>query len=507
MNLLVRGRFVITQQERYGTDGIITDGAVYVSGREIIEVGNYKDLKKAYSTATVIGSPRFWVMPGFVNAHQHGKGLTQFQLGGLDEALELTRVKPTPQAKAPPYLDTLYAALRMIEAGVTTCLHYNSSRGPAQYETDVQDRIKAYKQAGIRVSFGLDVRNRNHVVYGDDEFLDALPVSLRDRAREKLTQPRTADPEQYFRFVKQLDDDLRNDPGGRIKLFLTPAGPQWCTEDLLQSIRRISLDGGYGIQIHVLETKYQRAYFSRTYGKSAVEWLDDLNFLSPQVSLAHGVWLSEDDISLVARRGSAVVHNPSSNLRLKSGIAPIALLYKAGIRLALGLDSSTLNDDMDMLQEMRLSVNLQRVPGITSTTMPLKNMFRMATVNGCEILGWGQSAGTLEPGKSADMILLDSKELSRPYLAPEQNPIDTLVYRGRAASVDTVIVDGEILYRGKKHRRLNAQDVFRQLRTSVQPAAANDGKSIEAELLPYAIRYYQAWDDEPWVPYHIVNGI
>jgi 5-methylthioadenosine/S-adenosylhomocysteine deaminase len=504
---LVRGRFVLTMQERFGADGIVEDGAVYVSGKNIVEVGPYKDLKAQYPTASIIGSPRFWVMPGFVNAHQHGKGLTTFQLGGLDEPLEVTRVKSIPQAKVPTYLDALYAALRMIEAGVTTCLHYNSSRGPAQYENDLRDRIKAYREAGIRVSFGLDIRNRNHVVYGDEEFLATLPPTLRERAREKLAQPRTADPEDYFRLVSELDDEMRNDPEGRIKLFLTPAGPQWCTEDLLQAIRRTADERHLGIQIHVLETKYQRAYFLRTYGKSATEWLDELSFLSPQVSLAHGVWLSEHDIGLVARRGSAVVHNPSSNLRLKSGIAPLAFLYRAGVQLALGLDSSTLNDDMDMLQEMRLSANLQRVPGVSSETVPLKDIFRMATVNGSKVLGWGETSGTLEPGKRADMILLDSKTLIGPYLSHDQNPIHILLYRGRASSVDTVIVDGEIIYQEKRHRRLNSKNLLKQLKTSVKPADTDRGESLEEDLLPYAIRYYQTWDDEPLVPRHIVNSI
>ncbi len=155
-----------------------------------------------YSTATFVGSPRFWIMPGFVNAHQHGKGMTSFQLGALDEPLELTRVKTAPQAKIPPYLDTLYAALRMIEAGVTTCLHYNSSRGPTQYESDVRERIKAYAEAGVRVSFGLDIRNRNHLVYGDEEFLASLPPAVKERAREKITEPRTANAENYFRSWK-----------------------------------------------------------------------------------------------------------------------------------------------------------------------------------------------------------------------------------------------------------------------------------------------------------------
>ena len=358
----------MTMREGLDADGIIKDGAIYVSGKNIVEVGLFKDLKAQYPTATIVGSPRFWITPGFVNAHQHGKGMTSFQLGALDEPLELTRVKAPPQAKIPPYLDTLYAALRMIEAGVTTCLHYNSSRGPIQYESDVRERIKAYAEAGVRVSFGLDIRDRNHLVYGDEEFLASLPPAVKERAREKITAPRTANPENYLRLVGQLTDELRNDRDGRIQLFLTPAGPQWCTEDLLRTIHRIADDRGLGIQIHVLETKYQRAYFHRTYGKSAVEWLDQLQFLTPNVSLAHGVWLSEQDIGLVAQRRSALVHNPSSNLRLKSGIAPLTLIRRAGILLALGLDSSTLNDDMDMLQEMRLSANLQRVPGVSAET-------------------------------------------------------------------------------------------------------------------------------------------
>jgi 5-methylthioadenosine/S-adenosylhomocysteine deaminase len=322
-----------------------------------------------------------------------------------------------------------------------------------------------------------------------------------------MMQPRTANAEDYFRLAGALSNEYSNNPEERIKIFLTPAGPQWCSEDLLRAIRRLSEERSLGIQIHVLETKYQRAYFSRTYGKSAVEWLDELGFLAPHVSLAHGVWLSERDAGIIARRGSAVVHNPSSNLRLKSGIAPLALLHSAKIRLALGLDSSTLNDDMDMLQEMRLSANLQRTPGVGAATVPLKEILGMGTVNGSTALGWGEVSGSLEPGKRADMILLDSRPLSSFYLSSGQNPIDALLYRGRASSVDTVMVDGEILYQGKKHLRLNAQDISKQLKKSIQPAAANGGDPIEAELLPYAVRYYQAWDDEPLTPHHIVNSI
>ncbi len=508
MDYLVRGEFVLTMCADLGCDGIIDGGAVFISGKRIIEVGRYQDLKTQYPTATVVGSRRFWVMPGFVNAHQHGKGLTNFQLGGVDEAFELSRVKARPQARVPAHLDTLYAAMRMIEAGITTCFHYNASRGAAHYEADVNDRMRAYDEAGMRVSFGLDIRNRNHLVYGDSEFLTTLPPDLRERAREKTSESRTADPENYFRIARQLCADLGRKPESRINLFLTPAGPQWCSEELLVNIREFSQERQLGIQIHLLETKYQRAYFLRTYGQSAAEWLDRLGFLSPRVTLAHGVWLGERDIALVAQRGCALVHNPSSNLRLKSGIAPLPALYAAGVPLALGLDSSSLNDDMDMLQEMRLCANLQRVPGVSKPTVPLETIFRMATVGGANALGWGQRCGTLVAGQEADIVLLDTRRLQAGYLAPAQNPIDVLLYRGRASDVDTVMVAGEILYQGREHQRLDAKAIIKRLKESIKPAAVSDGTdTLDAELLPYVERYYRSWDADPVTPHHIVNGL
>jgi 5-methylthioadenosine/S-adenosylhomocysteine deaminase len=119
----------------------------------------------------------------------------------------------------------------------------------------------------------------------------------------------------------------------------------------------------------------------------------------------------------------------------------------------------------------------------------------------------GELAGTLEPGKRADMILLDNKTLIGPYLSLDQNPIHVLLYRGRASAVDTVMVDGEILYQEKRHRRLNSQNLLKQLKTSITPADADCGESLEGDLLPYAIRYYESWDDEALVPHHIVNSI
>jgi cytosine/adenosine deaminase-related metal-dependent hydrolase len=493
--------------DRLGAGGVVEDGAVYVAGKDIVEVGRFKDLKAVYPTATVLGSSRYWVMPGFVNAHQHGKGLTVYQLGGKDDCFEISRFSPEPQASVEPYIDTLYGCSRMIEAGITTCIHYNSSRGPSFYETDMLDRLRAYQDSGMRVSFGLDIRDRNHLVYGEDSFIQSLPSPLREQVAAKFAISRTVDAGAYFPLVKKLADSIAQNGQERIRLFLTPAGPQWCSGDLLHAIQRESNERDLGIQIHVSETKYQRAFFARAYNKSAVEWLNELDFLSPRVSIAHGVWLNQNDLGILAAKGCGIVHNPSSNLRLRSGIAPLPLFYRAGIPLALGLDSSTLNDDSDMMQEIRLAANLQRIPGASAGLVPLEAIFRMATVDGMNLLRWSDIAGTLESGKQADLILLDSREFALPYLAPHQSPIETLVYRGKSAAVDTVLVGGEILYQGKKHRRINTKALHKQLRQDITPPSQKRADGPEIELMPYLRALFDSWDQDQTAPYHRFNSV
>ncbi len=503
MEYLVRGKFVVTMA-RDGSPSVIRNGAVVVSGRDIVEVGRYSDLKTSYPTATTVGSSRHWVIPGFVNAHQHGKGLTTFQLGGKDDCFEISRFAGEPMADLDPYLEALYACKTMIECGITTCLHYNSARSPETYEVDVDERLRAYRDSGMRVAFGLDIRDRNHIVYGDDEFLASLPPSLREQAAARYGESRTAAPDDYFRVARRLDDEM-NGASDRIRLFLTPAGPQWCTEELLRIIRRVATERGLGIQIHVLETKYQRSYFLREYGESAVQWLANLDFLAADVSLAHGVWLNRDDIRTTTAKHASVVHNPSSNLRLRSGIAPLMHFHAGGVRLGMGLDSAPLNDRPDMFQEIRLAANLQRFPGGGSGLMPLADIFHAATAGGADILGWGTTCGTLQPGRRADLVLVDSRPIVEPYLAKHQTPVDALVYRGGAGAVDTVMVDGELLYRGGKHVRLDEKVLLKEVKQKIKPALRRSTGGLEARLMPRVRDFLESHEEHPVKPFSEFN--
>jgi 5-methylthioadenosine/S-adenosylhomocysteine deaminase len=189
---------------------------------------------------------------------------------------------------------------------------------------------------------------------------------------------------------------------------------------------------------------------------------------------------------------------------LRSGIAPLPLFHEAGVVLGIGLDGNALNDDFDLFQEMRLAANLQRVPGVDRRLAPTEQIFRMANAGGAQALGWGDLTGTLEPGKRADLVLIDMRSSRMPYLAPYQSAIDTFVYRGRASNVDTVMVNGEILYQGKQHVRLDPESIVRALRAKIAPPSPVD--PFGEQILPHIVRFYSAWDEDPLTPFHAVNS-
>ncbi|HIH72317.1 MAG: 5-methylthioadenosine/S-adenosylhomocysteine deaminase, partial [Thermococcales archaeon 44_46] len=194
------------------------------------------------------------------------------------------------------------------------------------------------------------------------------------------------------------------------------------------------------ITIHINETRDEVKQIKEKYGKAPVEFLDELGFLGSDVTAAHGVWLTDKEIEILAKRGVTIVHNPGSNMKLASGVMPIEKLLKAGVNLTLGTDGAASNNNLDMLEEMKLAALLHKVHNLNPMLANAKTVFTMATQNGAKALGL--NAGVVKEGALADVVIID---FNKPHLRPITNVISHLVYSANGNDVETTIIDGKIV--------------------------------------------------------------
>ncbi len=493
---IIRGKHVVTRVIDDNSSEIIGDGAIYQENGAIVEVGKFDELMSRFSPDEVVGDGSQMVIPGLVNAHHH-VGLTPFQLGSPDLALEPWIVVRTMNRDVDNYLDTLYCAIQMIEAGITTVMHnhatWRKTEGSGFHDSG-SEVLKAYQDAGMRVAFSFSHRDQNRVAYEEDErFLARLPRDLANRINQRLVETQMS-TEEYVDLFEGLSCDFGDD--SRIRIFLSPGNVQWCNDSFMESVKEAAARHGTGIHIHLQESFYQKLYGIRTWGKTPLAHLRDLGFTGPEVSCAHGVWITDSDIRTLAETGTMVCHNASSNLRLKSGIAPLNKMLANGVGVALGIDEAGLNDDNDMIQEMRLVHKIHREPGVYSPAPTSHQVLRLATANGAKATFFGDNVGTLEVGKRADAVLVDMKHINEPYLDAGTNAVDALLYRGRGLDVATVIVEGEVLMKDREMTRVNKAEVWKALRDSLSrelSEAELERIAVAQELLPHVQRFYGQW--------------
>jgi 5-methylthioadenosine/S-adenosylhomocysteine deaminase len=267
----------------------------------------------------------------------------------------------------------------------------------------------------------------------------------------------------------------------------------------LRALQEHATKYGVGMHMHLLETAYQKEYARRRTGTTAVGHLEDLGLLGPQMTLGHGVWLTEADVERVAATGTMICHNASSNLRLRSGVAPLNHWTARGVRVAMGLDEAGINDDRDMLQEMRLVLRLHRVPGMEDIVPTAPQVFQMATENGALTTGFADHIGTLEPGKAADLVLVNWQQIAYPYLDEAVPVVDAVVHRAKASGVETVLVAGEPILRDGQFTRVNKGEMLRALadalRVPLQPAEKSR-RELSPAVMPFVTRFYEGWLDE-----------
>ena len=507
---LIRGKFVICKVLNRHEAQVIEDGAVFQRDGIIVEVGSFASLVGKYRADEVLGSERHVVLPGFVNSHHHS-GLLAFQLGTPDLPLELWFASRYRKRDVDPYLDTLYAAFEMIESGITTVQHLHSrASGPVANVHQSANRIlKAYRDIGMRVSYSYNVRDQNRLVYGDDEmFLARLPADLAPAVAAAL-HAQAMPLEDCFSLFEQLHAEHAGEE--RVRIQLAPANLHWCSDRALARLRDYADRYRVPLHMHLLETQYQKEYAKRRSGGTAVTHLRDMGLLGPHMTLGHGVWFTEHDIDLIAESGTLVCHNPSSNLRLRSGIAPLNFLEQRGVRVALGLDDGSLNDDRSMLQEMRVALKVHRVPGMDDAVPTAPQVLQMATENGARTTPFGTGIGTLEAGKAADIVVMDWNHIAFPYLDDEVSVVDALVHLARTAGVETVLVAGEAVLRDGRFTRVDKNDVLQAFAASLGVPLRPDEearRALSKRLLPHVRQFYQDegyLDGQAHTPFHHPN--
>jgi cytosine/adenosine deaminase-related metal-dependent hydrolase len=490
---LIRGKYVICKATGRDSAEVIADGAVFQRDGIIVEIGDYGALARRHRADETLGSDQHIVLPGLVNSHHH-VGLTPFQLGSPDLPLELWFASRLRLRDVDLYLDTLYSAFEMIQSGVTTVQHlHGRSRGPVERIHEAASTVlRAYGDIGMRVSYSFGVRDQNRLVYApDEEFVRRLPPALGAEVAQ-LLRAQAIPLEDNFALFEQLHREQAQ--AERVRIQLAPHNLHWCSDRALEMLKDCSLRFGVPMHMHLLETKYQKEYGRRRSGTSAVGHLRDVGLLGPSLTLGHGTWLTESDLDLIADSGTMICHNASSNLRLRSGIAPLNHLHARGVRVALGIDEAGINDDRDMLQEMRLVLRVHRVPGMDDAVPTSTQVFQMATEHGAHTTAFGAHIGTLEPGKAADICIMNWKHIASPYLDDGVPIVDALVHRARTSGVETVIVAGETILRDGRFTRVDREAVLEELAASLSaPLSMLESRrpGLSNELLPHVAAFYR----------------
>ena len=389
--------------------------------------------------------------------------------------------------------------------------HHGSMASPRPYSANLSQK-SAYQTSGMRVSYAPSVVDQNSMVAGsgggEGDFSAQMPSELAERYRSFMA-PGYWPVAEVMPVLEEICRKYGNDQYERVQVTMAPSNVHRCSDELLTALKEMAVRHRTGIHIHLQETVYQKLYGHTAYGKTPLQHLYDLGFLGPEVTCGHSVWTTEEDLRLMAATGTNICHNASSNLRLQSGIAPLGRILAAGIKVAIGSDEAGLNDDKDLFQEMRLVLKLHRVPGIDLEPPTSYQVLEMATVNGAYTSWFGDRIGTLEPGKRADMVLVDLRNIEEPYLDPRVSVVDALVHRGRGIDVDTVLVDGEVVLRERHSTKVDKEALFREIKAALDRPLSDrevERRELAGLVEPYLRQFYRGTAPGEAAPFTVYNS-
>lgn len=431
---LIRNATIVTMNDRLD----IIEGSVVIHGGRIVSLG--PEPEGAYDT--VINARGGYLLPGFIQTHVH---LCQTLFRGAADDMPLLewlrrRVWPMEAAHTPASLraSTQLAATELLLTGTTSVLTMETV-----HDTDVV--FETLASIGMRAVVGKCMM---------DSAADA-PARLQERTQDAIDESLA---------LKRRWDGAAS---GRLQGAFAPRFAVSCSRELLEAVASLSARDQAIVHTHASENRDEVEVVRQLSGRfSNLEYLADTGLATKHLCAAHCVWVTEREQALLAERDVKVLHCPGSNLKLGSGIAPVVEMRARGISVSLGADGAACNNRLDMFDEMRLAATLQSVrhaPG----ALTARDALWMATREGARALGLEDAIGSIEPGKRADLILI---ERDRPHLSPDADPWSTLVYAARGTDVRLTMVDGETLVRDFALTGLDPAEV------------AADGRHAAAEL-------------------------
>jgi 5-methylthioadenosine/S-adenosylhomocysteine deaminase len=378
---------------------------------------------------TVIEADQKLLLPGFINAHTHSSEMWQ---RGLIPPLPLELWLAELSDFAPPnpeqvYLSALHTAIETLLSG-GTCVVDHLTLTPGQEIETIAAAVRAYEEIGIRAFVAPLIQ--------DKPLLASVPTG----GKQMQYPPYEYSAADVLALLQQAVEKFHR-PDAGISLVVAPTGAQLCSDTMLEGC--VELSDRYSLcrHTHLLESRAQLLLAEEQYGGSAVEYLKQIGFLGSRTSLAHCIWLDDADIALLAATRSTVVHNPLSNLRLGSGIAPVLRYRQAGVNVTFGCDGAASNDSQDLLEAIKLGSILHNVTDFDYRHwITPRQAIAMASLGGATGLGLADELGTIEVGKKADLVLYDLTNLS---LLPRTDPIGLLVLGRPTQAVDSVWVNGK----------------------------------------------------------------
>lgn len=403
----------------------IPNGVVAVDGGEIVSVGP-ADRNASWEPVERIDAQGGIIMPGLINSHTH-LPMTIFR--GLADDLPLDiwlneHMFPAEAKHIRPKTvgpSTRLACAEMLLSGTTTCCDGYF------YESKVAEAVM---EAGLRAVLAQGV-------------IDFPAPGIPDPSRNI---------DQAAAFLEQWSGQTP-----RISPSVFCHSPYTCSEETLRKAKAAASSKDCLFQIHVAETRYERDQSLAEHGMTPIKYLDALGVLDDQTLLVHAIWIDDRDIEIIADRGAKISVTTESEMKLASGIAPVPRCLKAGILLGLGTDGCGSNNDLDLFQEMDVTAKLHKVNSLDSSAMDAETVLTLATIGGARAIGLEKEIGSLEVGKQADVIVIDT---AKPHLVPMFDPVSHIVYAVNGSDIRDVIVAGEILVRNRELLTLDLADVL-----------------------------------------------